>query len=97
MVHSEETIKASLSSATTVEMISLFKNNPNIVDTVEGVALRMGITKDKIETDISNLTKLGVLKTKYIGKTPVLFVDKKRAEEIVSLTNKTLFSGKIQS
>ena len=97
MVHSEETIKASLSSATTVEMISLFKNNPNIVDTVEGVALRMGITKDKIEADISNLTKLGVLKTKYIGKTPVLFVDKKRAEEIDSLTNKTLFSGKIQS
>jgi hypothetical protein len=96
MVSSNESINNNLLTATTLEMMALFRNNPNIIDTAEGLAKRLGTTKEKIDFDIINLVNLGVLKTKYVGKTPILYVDKKRAEEIDSISKRTLFTGRIQ-
>jgi predicted HTH transcriptional regulator len=96
MVSPNEGINNSLLTPTTLEMMELFKNNPNIIDTAEGLAKRLGTTKEKIDFDIINLVNLGVLKTKYVGKTPILYVDKKRTEEIDSVSKRTLFTGRIQ-
>ena len=93
---SNATILASMSSPTTVKMKSLFENNPNLVDTEEGLARRMGLSKEKIKNDIVNLVNIGILKTRYVGETPVLFLDKQRAEEIDSIAKRIVFAGKIE-
>jgi hypothetical protein len=71
-----------LSSVTTVELMKLFQKNPNLIDTMEGVAKRIGQTAMQVENDVDKLVDLGVLVKIPSGKTTVLVLDKKRAHEI---------------
>jgi hypothetical protein len=71
-----------LSSVTTIELMKLFQKNPNLIDTIEGVAKRIGQTAVHVENDIDKLVDLGVLIKIPSGKTTVLVLDKKRAREI---------------
>jgi hypothetical protein len=71
-----------LSSVTTVELMKLFQKNPNLIDTMEGVAKRIGQTAIQVENDVDKLVDLGVLIKIPSGKTTVLVLDKKRAHEI---------------
>jgi Fic family protein len=68
----------------TIELMKLFQKNPNLIDTVEGVAKRIGASASQVENDISKLVDLGILVKIPSGKSTVLVLDKKRAREIDS-------------
>jgi len=44
------------------ELVRLFHMNPGILDTVEGIARRVGRMPKEVETEISTLVELGVLR-----------------------------------
>jgi len=77
-----EIVNTILSSVTTVDLMKLFQKNPNLIDTVEGVAKRIGQTASQVESDIGKLVDLGILVKIPSGKSTVLVLDKKRAKEI---------------
>ena len=57
------------------------------MDTIDGVARRIGRTASVVETDVEDLVKLGLLRKKRIGKLEVVLlnreVDKKIQDSIV--------------
>jgi hypothetical protein len=79
-----EIVNAILSSVNTVELMKLFQKNPNLIDTMEGVAKRIGQSSSQVENDVNKLVDLGVLVKVPSGKATILVLDKKRAKEIDS-------------
>jgi hypothetical protein len=67
------------------DLLVLFHRNPGLIDTVDGVARRIGRTGISIENDVKQLTSLGVLRTKKIGTLEVLFLDRAKDKEILEL------------
>ncbi|MGI0020726.1 MAG: hypothetical protein ACREAY_09685 [Nitrososphaera sp.] len=84
MSTSIEIVNAILSSVNTVELMKLFQKNPNLIDTMEGVAKRIGQNASQVENDVNKLVDLGVLVKVPSGKATILVLDKKRAKEIDS-------------
>lgn len=84
MSTSIEIVNAILSSVNTVELMKLFQKNPNLIDTMEGVAKRIGQSSSQVENDVNKLVDLGVLVKVPSGKATILVLDKKRAREIDS-------------
>jgi predicted transcriptional regulator len=72
-----------LSSDVKGELLVLFHRNTGLVDTVEGVARRIGRTGLSIENDVRDLVKLGVLKTKKIGTSEVILLDRNKDREVL--------------
>ena len=65
------------------DLLTLFHRNPGLIDTIEGVARRIGRTAVAIESDVKDLARLGVLKRKIIGKSEVIFLDRNKDREIL--------------
>ncbi len=61
----------------------LFHRNPGLIDTVDGVAKRIGRTASGIESDVKELVKLGVLKQKKIGTREVVLLDRARDRQVL--------------
>lgn len=76
-----EIVRAILSSVTSLEIMSLFNTNPNLIDTTEGVAKRLGLGPEKIESDLNKLVSTGLLKKRTASKSPVFMLDKAKAKE----------------
>lgn len=62
----------------------LFHRNPGLIDTVDGVAKRIGRTASGVESDIKELVKLGILKQKKIGTLEVILLDRVRDKQVLS-------------
>jgi len=65
------------------ELLVLFHRNTGLVDTIEGVARRIGRTGPSIENDVRDLLKLGVLKAKKIGTSEVVLLDRNKDREVL--------------
>lgn len=61
----------------------LFHRNPGLIDTMEGVARRIGKTPLAIETDVKELVRIGVLKRKKIGVSEVILLDREGDRRIL--------------
>jgi hypothetical protein len=57
-----------LSSEVKGDLLVMFHKNPGIMDTMDGVARRIGRTASVVETDVEDLVKLALLRKKRIGK-----------------------------
>lgn len=85
-----------LSSVTTVELMILFQKNPNLVDTLDGIAKKVGLTNSQIESDIAKLVELGVLKKMPSGTSSIFLLDRAKAEKIdLQLEEMFLRQGRI--
>ena len=76
-----------LSSDTKADLLTLFHDNPGIIDTIEGVALRIGRTAGEIEVDVKDLIDLGLLIKAKFGKLDTVFFDTtkdKQIQEVIS-------------
>ncbi len=71
-----------LSTEAKAELLMLFHKNPGVVDTVEGVARRIGRTGPEVESDIRDFIDLGILRSKKIGKIEAILMDRSRDREI---------------
>ncbi len=83
MSEAQQIIATLLSSQVRGELLVLFHRNSGLVDTIDGVALRIGRTGFAIENDVRDLVKLGVLKTKKIGSSEVILLDRARDREVL--------------
>ena len=64
------------------DLVVLFRRNPGIMDTKEGVARRLGVEHEAIENEMQDLITVGFLKKRQFGKYDVVYLDEKRDKEI---------------
>ena len=65
-----------LSSTVKGDLLLLFRRNPGLIDTYEGVARRIGKRGDAIKVDALDLVELGVLSMKKVGASNVLYLNR---------------------
>jgi len=71
-----------LSTETRGELLILFRKNPGLIDTSEGVARRIGRQSKNIEAELKDFVELGLLKTKRIGISDIFYLNTERDKEI---------------
>jgi len=64
------------------ELLRLFHMNPGILDTVDSIARRIGMMPKDVETEISTLVELGVLRKERFGKLDVVSLNTSKDKEI---------------
>ena len=65
------------------DLLVLFHRNPGLIDTVDGVARRIGRTTIAVISEVRELLMLGVLKQKRIGASEVVFLDRAKDRELL--------------
>ena len=91
-----EILSTLLGSEVRGDLLVLFHRNPGLIDTVDGVARRIGRTTVAVISEVRELLQLGVLKQKRIGTSEVVFLDRAKDRELLeSVANhlKTLRIG----
>lgn len=83
-----------LASEVKGDLLVLFRKNPGLIDTLEGVARRIGRKGKDVEVDVRDLVDLGVLGTKRIGRSEVIFLDRVRDMELQQVIGSHLRSLK---
>jgi predicted transcriptional regulator len=83
MSNPTELLQELLASEIRGDLLVLFHRNPGLIDTLQGVARRIGKTEYSIEKDIQSLVKLGILKRKKIGTSEVIFLDRTRDHDVL--------------
>lgn len=79
-----------LASETTGDLLVLFHRNPGLIDTLDSIARRIGRAGNAIEEDVRCLVNLGILKTRRIGRSEVLLLDRARDREVLEAIAKYL-------
>ncbi len=78
----EKMLEMLLASETKGELLILFHKNPGLIDTLDGIARRIGKTARTIEEEVNDFIKLGILRTKPIGNGQAIYLDLERDHEI---------------
>jgi predicted transcriptional regulator len=78
-----EILSTLLASEIRGDLLVLFHKNPGLIDTVDGVAQRIGRTTVAVIADVRELLQLGLLKQKRIGASDVVFLDRAKDHEIL--------------
>jgi len=71
-----------LSFEAIADIILLFRRNPTLVDSGDGIAARIGRNGKSIRRDLKKLTNLGILHMEKIGKQSWFGFDSKRDRQI---------------
>ncbi len=80
-----EILSTLLASEVRGDLLILFHKNPRLIDTVDGIARRIGRTTISVISDVRELLQLGLLKQKRIGASEVVFLDRAKDREILEL------------
>ena len=78
-----ENLSVLLGSEIRGDLLILFHRNPGLIDTIQGVARRIGRTPSEIADDIEGLVGIGVLKRKKIGSSDVILLDRVRDRQVL--------------
>jgi hypothetical protein len=65
------------------DLLTLFHRNPGLVDTLDGVARRIGRKAEVIEDDVDELVNVGILRQKRIGSSEVILLDRVRDRQLL--------------
>jgi hypothetical protein len=71
-----------LSSSNKADLLVLFHRNPGLIDTIEGIARRLGKNGGAIARDVSELADDSILQKKLVGKSEVYFLNKERDRQV---------------
>lgn len=81
-------LRSLLSTGVKADLLVLFHRNPGLIDTIEGIATRMGRKGDAIRKDVLELETDSFLLKKRVGKADVYYLnkeaDKKAQEEMAN-------------
>jgi hypothetical protein len=80
-----EILSTLLGSEIRGDLLVLFHRNPGLIDTVDGVARRIGRTTIAVISDVRELLQLGILKQKRIGASEVVFLARAKDREVLEL------------
>ena len=75
-----------LSSEIKGDLLVLFHKNPGLIDSLEGVARRIGRVGTTIQSDVQDMVNAHVLGTRQIGGREIIFLDRsgdKAAQETI--------------
>jgi hypothetical protein len=72
-----------LSSDVKADLLVLFHKNPGLIDTMDGIARRIGRLANAVEAEIRDLVAMGLLRVKFIGGTQVYALDKARDKHVL--------------
>jgi hypothetical protein len=89
-----EILNRLLSSEVKGDLLVLFRKNPGIIDTTDGVARRIGRKGSSIENDVKDLVGLGILKIKHLGSREAISLNRQRDGEVQELVGNYLRSLK---
>jgi predicted transcriptional regulator len=78
---SPDALSALLSSSNKADLLVLFHRNPGLIDTVDGIAKRLGKRGSAIAPDLSELTSTSILQKKTVGKSEVYFLNREKDKE----------------
>ena len=78
-----EVLSTLLASEVRGDLLILFHRNPGLIDTVDGVARRVGRTTIAVISDVRELLQLGVLRQKRVGNSVVVFLDRAKDRELL--------------
>ena len=79
-----------LSSEAKVDLLILFHTSPQIVDTIGGVARKVGRTPSEIADEVNDLIDLGILSKEKLGPIEVIRLDRKKDGEIQGIISNQL-------
>ena len=79
----ENILQRLLSSDVKADLLVLFHKNPGLIDTMEGIARRIGRVTSAVEAEIRDLVAMGLLKVKFIGAAQVYALDKVRDKRVL--------------
>ena len=65
-----------LSSEVKGDLLVLFHKNPGLMDSLDGVARRIGRVGTTIQADVRDMVNLRVLGTRQVGGREVIFLDR---------------------
>lgn len=82
MIVGKELLDRLFSSQSKGELLFLFHSNPNLADTLEGIANRLNLDIDVLVRDVDELLKVGLLKKKCFQDAEVFFLDEQKDMEI---------------
>jgi hypothetical protein len=85
-----EILSTLLGSEIRGDLLVLFHKNPGLIDTVDGVARRIGRTTVAVISEVRELLQLGVLKQRRIGTSEVVFLDRAKDREVLESVAKHL-------
>jgi len=82
-VSGSEVLSTLLASEVRGDILVLFHRNPGLIDTVDGVARRVGRTTIAVISDVRELLQLGMLRQKRIGSSEVVYLDRAKDRELL--------------
>jgi len=78
----DELLMKILDSDIKADLLTLFYKSPGVIDTMDGVAWRIGLQGKDIENDVKELVEIGLLKVKRFSKNEVIFFQRSRDMEV---------------
>lgn len=77
-----ELVSRLLSTETKGYLLALFRKNPGLIDTLEGVSRRIGMNSESIRRDVNDLVEIGILSKKKVGNNEVVSLNREKDREI---------------
>ncbi|MBI4392748.1 MAG: hypothetical protein HY556_02985 [Euryarchaeota archaeon] len=81
----EALLAAWADSDTKIQVLVFFHRNPGIIETLEGLALRLGIPQETLRKEIAEHVRLGIVRLRDAGGRKVLVYDRHRNDEVERL------------
>ena len=66
------------------QVIVFYHDNPGVIDTVEGLAKRLGTNVERLREDVAQHVALGLLHERRVGQQVVLVYDRAKDHDIQS-------------
>jgi hypothetical protein len=86
-----------LASEISVDLMTLFHKNPGVMDSIDGLARRIGYLPDAIRSDLDAIAGLGVVTKKKLGDRDVYSLDRRKDAEIQDIINNYLLNCKLNT
>ena len=86
MTAPNQLFQSMLSSEIKGDLLVLFHKNPGLVDSLDGVARRIGRVGTAIQADVQDMVNVHILATRQVGGREIIFLDRsgdKAAQEII--------------
>jgi len=72
------------------QMVSFYNRNPGVIETLEGLAHRLGLRPEGIRQAVADHVRLGVLVERRLGDKPVLMLNRDRRGAIEQIIMRNL-------
>jgi predicted transcriptional regulator len=82
-----------LGSDIKLEILALFHKNPELTDRIDGVSRRIGRDAGEIEAEVKDLIDIGVLRTRSVESSKIIYYDQKNDVQIQKQISYNLRKG----